>query len=288
MRFQCVRLSDHGFSRKRCCFLWRRFALAASAGRIHNEGKRVSIMRNLLIIGAFAACAGAAPAFAQEAAAPTPAVTFTGNVAVTTDYVFRGISQSNRDLALQGGFDVTTAAGWYVGTWLSSIAFNDPSDANIEADVYAGYTAAIGKTGLTYNVGIYGYLYPDVTDKAKFNFYEVYAGLSYAIGKFTLGGQVNYSPDFFAGSGDAVFTTVTGAYTINDYVSVSGAVGYQTISNKVRFGTGDYTTWNLGGTLALPGAFKGTTIDLRYSDTDDKAFGKLDNSRVILTLKRVM
>ncbi len=245
-------------------------------------------MRNLLIIGAFAACASAAPAFAQEAAAPTPAVTFTGNVAVTSDYVFRGISQSNSDMALQGGFDITTAAGWYVGTWLSSIDFNDASDANLETDIYAGYTAAIGKTGLTYNVGLYGYLYPDVTSKEKFNYYEVYAGLSYAVGKFTIAGQVNYSPNFFADSGDAIYTTVTGAYTVNDVFSVSGGVGYQTINDAAKFGTNDYTTWNVGGTIALPGAFKGTSLDVRYSDTDDKGFGSLDNSRVIVTLKRVM
>ena len=159
-------------------------------------------MRNLLLISAFVAFAGCAPAFAQTASPPPspppPPITFTGNVAVTSDYVFRGISQSNSDMALQGGFDVTTSAGFYVGTWLSSIDFNDPSDANLEVDIYGGYTGAIGKTGLTYNVGVYGYLYPDVRDSSDFNFVEVYAGLSYAFGNFTLGGQVNYSNDFFA------------------------------------------------------------------------------------------
>ena len=245
-------------------------------------------MRNLLIIGAFAACASAAPAFAQEAAAPTPAVTFTGNVAVTNDYVFRGLSQSNSDLALQGGFDITTASGFYVGTWLSSIDFNDSSDANIETDLYAGYTAAIGTTGLSYNVGLYGYFYPDSNSKSNFDFYEVYAGLTYAVGNFSITGQVNYSPDFFASSGDAVYTQVTAAYKISDLLSVSGAVGYQTISDAVAFGANDYTTWNAGATLSLPGAFKGTSLDVRYSDTDDKAFGSLSDSRVIVTLKRTM
>lgn len=245
-------------------------------------------MRNLLIIGAIAACAGAAPAFAQEAAAPTPAVSFSGNVAVTNDYVFRGLSQSNSDLALQGGFDVTTAAGFYVGTWLSSIDFNDASDANIETDIYAGYTAAIGSTGLSYNVGLYGYLYPDANSNSHFDFYEVYGGLTYAAGNFSITGQVNYSPEFFAKSGDAIYTQVSAAYKISDLFSVSGAVGYQTIDDAVAFGTGDYTTWNLGGTLSLPGAFKGTSLDVRYSDTDEKNFGDLSDSRVIVTLKRVM
>jgi uncharacterized protein (TIGR02001 family) len=246
-------------------------------------------MRNLLIIGAFAACAGAAPAFAQEAAAPpTPAVVFTGNVAVTSDYVFRGLSQSNSDTALQGGFDVTTASGFYVGTWLSSIDFNDSSDANLETDLYAGYTAAIGKTGLSYNVGVYGYFYPDSNSNSHFDFYEVYGGLTYAVGAFSVTGQVNYSPEFFAKSGDAIYTQASAAYKISDLFSLSGAVGYQTIDDAVAFGTDDYTTWNVGGTLNLPGAFKGTSLDVRYSDTDDKAFGSLSDERVIFTLKRTM
>ncbi|MBI1362308.1 MAG: hypothetical protein GC155_18695 [Alphaproteobacteria bacterium] len=244
-------------------------------------------MRNLLIIGAIAAAAGAAPAFAQDAE-PTPAVSFSGNVAVTSDYVFRGISQSNSDMALQGGFDLTTSSGFYAGTWLSSIDFNDASDANVEWDVYAGYTGSIGSTGLSYNVGVYGYLYPDVNSSADFDFYEVYGGLSYAIGNFTVGGTVNYSPDFFAGSGDAIYTQVTAGYTINDMFSLSGGVGYQTIDDAVAFGTNDYTTWNVGGTVALPGAFKGTSLDLRYSDTDDKGFGNLSDGRVIFTLKKAL
>lgn len=244
-------------------------------------------MRNLLIIGAIAACAGAGPAFAQDAA-PTPPISFTGNVAITSDYVFRGLSQSNSDFALQGGFDLTSTAGFYAGTWLSSIDFNDASDANVEADIYAGYTRPIGSTGLSYNVGVYGYLYPDVNDGANFNFYEVYGGLSYAVGKFTLGGQVNYSPDFFAGSGDAIYAQISTGYAISDLLSVSGAVGYQTIDNAAAFGADDYTTWNVGGTFSLPGAFKGTSLDVRYSDTDDKAFGKLSDGRVIVTLKRAM
>jgi uncharacterized protein (TIGR02001 family) len=264
------------------------FALAASAGRHLNEGKRVSTMRNLLIIGALAAVAGAAPAFAQEADAPTPAVTFTGNVAVTNDYVFRGLSQSNSDTALQGGFDITTAAGFYAGTWLSSIDFNDASDANLETDLYAGYTAPIGKTGLSYNVGVYGYLYPDANSNSHFDFYEVYGGLTYTAGAFSVTGQVNYSPEFFAKSGDAIYTQVSAGYKINDLFSLSGGVGYQTIDDAAAFGTGDYTTWNLGGTLSLPGAFKGTTLDVRYSDSDEENFGDLSDSRVIFTLKRVM
>ena len=63
----------------------------------------------LALVSAFAA-----PVFAEEAA-PTPVHTFTGNVTLASDYVFRGISQSQRQPAIQGGFDYSHASGLYAG-----------------------------------------------------------------------------------------------------------------------------------------------------------------------------
>jgi uncharacterized protein (TIGR02001 family) len=65
--------------------------------------------------------------------------------------VWRNVSQSNYDLAIQGGIDVTTSSGFYVGTWASSIDFNDASDANVEVDVYGGYRFDLG--GVAADVG---------------------------------------------------------------------------------------------------------------------------------------
>ena len=103
-------------------------------------------MRKLLVFGAMMAAASAAPAFAQDE------VTVTGNVGIVTDYVWRNVSQSNYDLAIQGGIDVTTSAGFYVGTWASSIDFNDASDANVEVDVYGGFRFDL--SGVAADVGV--------------------------------------------------------------------------------------------------------------------------------------
>ena len=75
----------------------------------------------LALVSAFAA-----PAFAEEA--PASAHTFTGNVGFVSDYVFRGISQTQNHPAIQGGFDYNHASGFYVGTWASNVGWVTRSD----------------------------------------------------------------------------------------------------------------------------------------------------------------
>src|SRR4051812_33898453 len=78
----------------------------------------------------------AAPAFAQDA----PAWALAGTVAVTSDYRFRGISQSNRTFAPQGSLNVTGPEGFYVGAWASKVDFDPTSSDNpyVEVDIYGG------------------------------------------------------------------------------------------------------------------------------------------------------
>ena len=140
-------------------------------------------MRKLLVFGALVAAAASAPAFAQD-------VTVTGNVTLTTDYVWRNVTQSNYDAAIQGGIDITTSNGFYVGTWASSIDFNDASDANIEVDLYGGYRFDLG--GVAADVGVIYYAYPDTDD---INFTEIYGKLSKTFDAVTLGGSLNWDPD---------------------------------------------------------------------------------------------
>src|ERR1700755_3440562 len=105
-------------------------------------------MRNLLIAGALMASVAPA-AMAQEA------VTITGNVALATDYAFRGISQTSQNPAIQGGFDAAFgSSGFYAGTWGSNVAFG----GSLELDVYAGWKTTLGPVGL--DIGVIDYLYP--------------------------------------------------------------------------------------------------------------------------------
>jgi uncharacterized protein (TIGR02001 family) len=214
-------------------------------------------MRNLLIIGAIAAAITPA-AFAQEA------ITVTGNVALATDYAFRGISQTSQNPAIQGGFDVAFgSSGFYAGTWASNVAFG----GSLELDAYAGYKTTLGPVGL--DVGVLGYFYPGASDDAsEFDYYEGYIkGSITPTTGLTLGAAAYYSPEFTLETADGLYLELNGAYTVSDVLSFSGAVGQQSIDDVNGTGAGevddDYTTWNIGGTYnAL-----GLGFDLRYVGT---------------------
>ncbi|MEL6414140.1 MAG: TorF family putative porin, partial [Pseudomonadota bacterium] len=94
---------------------------------------------------------------------------FSGNVALTTDYVWRGVSQNSENPAVQGGFDYANGA-FYAGTWASIVDFGG---ANMELDLYGGF-AGETEGGLSWDVGVIGYVYPDADD---LDFLEVYGGL---------------------------------------------------------------------------------------------------------------
>ena len=95
------------------------------------------------------------------------------NMAMTSNYVWRGMTQSDDSPAIQGGFDLDYK-GAYVGVWGSNVRF-EGSDANMEFDAYAGYTNEI--FGVSYDFGYLQYAYPN--DSKASNFGEAYLGLSY-------------------------------------------------------------------------------------------------------------
>jgi uncharacterized protein (TIGR02001 family) len=142
-------------------------------------------VRSLMAASMLAGCALAAtPAFAQDAAAPAapaakPDFTVTGNVALVTDYRFRGVSLSGGDPAIQGGITLSHSSGLYVGTWSSSLVAS-PLYGTQELDLFGGWTGEV-VSGLTLDAGLLYYVYPSghVGDA---NYWEPYASLSGTIG----------------------------------------------------------------------------------------------------------
>jgi uncharacterized protein (TIGR02001 family) len=130
----------------------------------------------------------AAPAMAQGAP------TVSGNVAIVTDYRFRGVSFSGNEFAVQGGIDLGWESGFYVGTWASSIQTLTSND-EIELDLYAGYGGDLGSSGLTYDFGVVAYTYPGTSNFSDTWYPEIYASVSGAAGVagWTLGAA--YAPD---------------------------------------------------------------------------------------------
>lgn len=117
-------------------------------------------------------------ASAQEAA-PEHQVSY--NAALTSDYRYRGLSQTSFDPALQGGADyVHGPTGWYVGTWLSTIKWTKDlgGDGNIEWDIYGGKRGQLGES-VTYDVGGLYYLYPSNSLSPSANTFELYGRLGF-------------------------------------------------------------------------------------------------------------
>jgi len=181
---------------------------------------------------------------------------FSANFGVVSDYVFRGFSQSDENVAVQGGVDMTVGS-FYAGAWASTVDFGD--DTGAEVDLYGGYRTEAA--GFAWDFGVIGYLYPSAPDGADYDYVEFKAAASRAFGAATLGAAVYYSPDFFGVADDeAVYSEVNAAFAATDKVTISGAVGFQYLDVS-----DDYTTWNVGATYALT---DGIGLDLRYHDTD--------------------
>ena len=107
----------------------------------------------------------------------------TGNLGLTSDYRFRGISQSQNAPAVQGGIDYTHSSGFYVGNWNSSVSSQlYTSGAGVESDLYAGWKKDVYK-GITLDIGTYNYFYPRATTSAStgsnYDTYEAFAGIGY-------------------------------------------------------------------------------------------------------------
>jgi uncharacterized protein (TIGR02001 family) len=105
----------------------------------------------------------------------------TGNLGLTSDYRFRGISQTQNAPAVQGGVDYTHSSGFYVGNWNSSVSSQMYTNGSgVESDLYVGFKKDIYK-GLTLDVGSYNYFYPRATNGTSTNFdtNELFVGLGY-------------------------------------------------------------------------------------------------------------
>lgn len=222
------------------------------------------------LLGSLALTGTAAPAFAdgEEAAASSG---FSGYVTLTSDYRFRGVSQSDNSTALQADVMFTHESGFFVEAWASSIdlsPFGDP-DSSIEARLKAGYNCSLTDVTDLYVKAVY-YLYPDSDIPAglpDYNYWEVIAGLERKFGSTTASLEVAYSPDTFAESGDSWAVTGGLAFPLMhklwffDGLDASGHVGVYAFDEDF---VPDYTFWDLG----LSTGYGGLTLDARYVDTD--------------------
>jgi uncharacterized protein (TIGR02001 family) len=217
------------------------------------------------------ACAAAMAVLLTAGAASaqdTPVIAW--NLGVTSDYVFRGYTQTSEDAAIFGGVDVT-AGDFYAGAWASNVDFGD--DTDVEVDLYGGYRTEV--SGFAVDVGVVGYLYTSQPAGADYDYVELKAAASRAIGPLTLGAALYWSPDFFGADEEATYVEANAAFSPAAQWTVSGAIGHQSLDVNA-----DYATWNAGVAYALT---DNVVVDLRYHDTD--VDGPLSDDRVVGALK---
>jgi uncharacterized protein (TIGR02001 family) len=216
------------------------------------------------------------------------------NVGAVSDYRYRGISQTRLKPALQGGFDASLPAGFYVGTWASTIKWiNDAERAagtqtggSVEWDLYGGYKTEIVKD-LTLDVGVLRYEYvgnhlADVPGAANANTTELYAALTY--GPVTAKYSHSISNLFgFADSKNSGYFDLSGTFDVGGGFSLVPHVGYQHVAHN---STATYTDYSLTVSkevvkdLSLSGALVGTSTKTpagggyAYPSPDGKNLGR--------------
>ncbi len=204
------------------------------------------------------------------------AAEISGNVSVASDYRFRGISQLDGGFspAIQGGLDLETESGFYVGTWASNIDFFGGS---IETDLYAGFAGSLSEA-VEYDVGVLYYGYPHATtgagsENVQIDYYEVYGSVSFS--GATLG--VHYSPDYFAESGKFYYPYAEYGFDLNETFAVSAHLGFNSFDKDIFLGNGDnYLDWNVAITTEQLGVEWALTYVDTDLDDDEDCFGDED------------
>jgi uncharacterized protein (TIGR02001 family) len=211
-----------------------------------------------------------------------------GNVAVTSDYAFRGISQTLEEPAVQGGIDLEHPIGLYLGTWGSSLNFGEAANprAQVELDVYGGFGFSAAEL-FDVDLGVIYYGYPGSEDR-DYDFIEFGLGASRSFSLLDGGVSASYSPDYFGGSGEAWYYALDLGIPIS-LLTLSGSVGHQTIELNETFGTPDYTNWSLGLGVGLAGFdLSGQYVDTDVEEEDCLGGTDLCGGRAIFTISRSM
>ena len=232
-------------------------------------------MKQAILAAAIIAAFAGSHAHAEDKK-PDHEVSF--NASLTSDYRYRGISQSRREPALQGGADyVHNPSGFYVGTWASTIKWTKDAggSGSIEWDIYGGKRGEVVKD-VSYDVGILNYIYPSNGLNPSANTTELYGQLGYGPA------YVKYSHSVtnlfgFADSKNSGYLDVGANIDLATGLVLNLHAGHQKVRNNSAF---SYTDWKVGvtkdfgiasGSLALIGTNSDT---YRGPAPDFKDLGK--------------
>jgi uncharacterized protein (TIGR02001 family) len=228
----------------------------------------------LCAAGVLLALISAAATAADDPDSDITAGNFTANAALTNNYIWRGLTQTENGAAVSGGLDYAADNGFYVGTWVSNVSFA-PSDAfSYEHDVYFGYS---GGDKVTYDIG---YLYYNYDDVANTDFGEVYAKLGvgdFGVSLYALANtQLDEGPGQDFGFGSALYYSFDYGFSLKNDVSLGLHAGRYSgdFSEAFNVVPGDYTDYNISLSKG------GFTFMISDTDLDSEVPDGLDNGSV--------
>lgn len=205
--------------------------------------------------------------FAASMATSTAAmaVEVSGNIALGTEYFFRGIDQSGGE-AISGGFDVGFDSGFYVGTWASSIDFS----GGLELDYYAGFGGDISDS-VSYDIGYLFYGYPQGPSSEEFE--EFYGSISFS--DATVG--FNYSDDYYASTGESTYLYLDYGFDVSEDFSLSFHFGTMEADDPANEAD-DYS-------ISLSTEAAGLGFDLSWLDSSESG-GLFADNEFVLTISK--
>lgn len=207
------------------------------------------------MLGFFANYALAQDVQAQEEASSPLSTTLT----FASDYRFRGISQNLNNPVLQLSTTFTTDSGVYLGIFGSNVDFGGAVGANLEVDLFAGWTGELSE-GLTGDVQIVRYYYPG--EDIPISYTELLGTLSYA----GFSGSVGYSNDVFNTNETGVYYNIGYQLALGDEYTVSTSIGYYNLDDAPDYGGGI-----VDKSIGVSREFGPLTLDISYFATN-KAF----------------
>lgn len=228
-------------------------------------------MNRVAAVAALGWAITASVAHAQEPAAEASPITFTGTAAFTTDYRFRGVSLSDRDIAGQASITATTSAGIFASIWGSTIEpvgayFDNDGDfhngSEQEIDLTLGYSHAFG--AITPTIGAIYYVYPG---GKNVSYFEPFVSVAAGLGPVALTVGANYAPDQDNTSRDNIYVYGLASYGIKDSpITVKGSIGYE--DGYFDYGSSGKFDYMVG----VDAKYKFLTLGLQYIGNDlDKA-----------------
>lgn len=193
-----------------------------------------------------------------------------------TEYVWRGVSQSNQNPAIFGAVNASFGNGFYAGVGAENVDFGAGVPIDTEYDMWAGWGGKLSDLDVGFTAIRYGYV--NAPSGSDLDTYDFKGAVGRSFDKVNLGVNVFYTPDYFGVEEPAVYYEAVAGYKFNDKWSVDGNLAKQTISNS----NADYATWSIGTSYAVT---DNVTLDLRYLDTDVSSGGKTFNDHVVLSFK---